>query len=826
MRFVGVLPGVVFVTGAATGVACGHAPSLAMVGIACLIAGWLAFHRRATVVTFGAVLLGFGAAGMALAAEARHATLATPLRAVLDQAPGGFSLDRVGAGVRHDPIRVRGLLLDDAAPGPDVTTVRARVGELWRHGTWVPVDGVVAFSVGGQAAAAAVERWRAGRTVEMSATFRRPAVYLNEGVPDVERRLALDGTTLFGSVKSALLVEVQKQGSVLAEAAAAVRAHVRRSVHARVGPYDAVSAAVVTAILIGDRSALPDDTRERLQRAGTYHVIAISGGNIAILAGLTLGLLLVSGVTGRPAALLTILVLIAYAQIVTTGASVWRATVMAVVYLAARLLDHRTPPWQAMACAALVIVAAHPLDVRDAGFLLTFGAAAALIEGARRVGANATGPGAWRWLLASLAASAAAELALLPISAATFSRVTAAGLLLNLGAVPLMVVVQVSGMAVAAFDRIDTFAAPAGWVAHWATAALLESARLVDIAPWLSVRVPPPHIALIACYYGGLTASLLARGRRRVAAVAVLAVSAAAIVTGQPASWLRAGGEPVGLRLMAFDVGQGDSTLLQFPDRSTLLVDAGGTPFGGTAFDIGARVLAPALWARGLRRLDRVVLTHGDPDHIGGAAAVLDDFEPETVWQGIPVPAHPGLKALLDRATAAGARIEERRRGDVVRFGEVEVRVLHPAAPDWERPRVRNDDSIVLELRYRDVSILLMGDVGAAVERDIIPLLRPAPIRILKVGHHGSRTSTSQAFLDALRPQIAIISCGRGNTFGHPAPEVLQALEAIGADVYRTDQDGQITIEIAEGARVFTYAGREAHYLLHKPAPLAPRSAY
>ena len=265
-------------------------------------------------------------------------------------------------------------------------------------------------------------------------------------------------------------------------------------------------------------------------------------------------------------------------------------------------------------------------------------------------------------------------------------------------------------------------------------------------------------------------------------------------------------------------MGQGDSTLLQFPNRSTLLVDAGGTLFGSTAFDIGARVLAPALWSRGLRRLDRLVLTRGDPDHIGGAAAVLDDFEPGEVWEGVPVPTHAALSALLGRATAAGARIESRRLGEVLRFGEVDVRILHPPAPDWERPRVRNDDSIVLDVRYRDVSILLMGDVGAAVERDIIPLLRPAPIRILKVGHHGSRTSTSQELLDAWRPHIAIISCGRGNTFGHPAPEVLQRLKAIGADVYRTDQDGQITIDaIGHGVRVTTYAGRESRYLRSKP---------
>ena len=801
MRLVGVLPATAFVAGAAMGIAWPSGSSLTPLVAGCVVAGWLAFHRRSSFVTVFLILAGFGAAGMALASHARVAALNTPLRAVLEADPGGFSIESAGAGVRHAPIRIRGVLLEDAAPGPDFTTVRARVAQIWRRGAWIPAAGAVTFTVGGEARLASVETWRAGRTIEAFATFRRPAVYLNEGVPDFERRLALDGTTLFGSVKSGLLVDIRKQGSMLDEAAADVRAHVRRSVRAWVGPYDAVSAAVVTAVLIGDRSALPDDSRERLQKAGTYHVIAISGGNIAILAGLTLALLLVCGVTGRPAALMTILVLVAYAQIVTTGASVWRATVMAVVYLAARLLDHRAPPWQAMALAAVLIVAAHPLDVRDAGFLLTFGAAAALIEGARRVAASASGLGVWRWLLASLAASAAVELALLPVSAATFSRVTGAGLLLNLAAVPLMIVVQVSGMAVALVTRIDMIAAPAGWVAHCATTALLESARLVDIAPWLSIRVPPPHVALIVCYYGSLAVALVARRRMRVAALLVFASSAVAIVTGQPTSWLRTVGAPPHLRLIAFDVGQGDSTLLQFPDRSTLLVDAGGAPFGSTAFDMGARVLAPALWFRGLRRLDGLVVTHGDPDHIGGASTILDDVAPAELWQGIPVAADASLNAVLDRATAVGARIENRRRGDVLRFGDVEVRVLHPPAPDWERPRVRNDDSIVLDVRYRDVSILLMGDAGASVERDIIPLLRPAPIRILKVGHHGSRTSTSQLFLEAVRPHIAIISSGRGNTFGHPAPEVAQRLEAIGAHIYRTDRDGQITLE-SDGHRV------------------------
>jgi competence protein ComEC len=421
-------------------------------------------------------------------------------------------------------------------------------------------------------------------------------------------------------------------------------------------------------------------------------------------------------------------------------------------------------------------------------------------------------------LLASLAASVAAELALLPVSATTFSRVTGAGLLLNLGAVPLMVVVQVSGLIVALFDRIDIVAAPAGWVAHWSTTALLESARLVDRAPWLLVSVPPPPAPLIVCYYGGLAAALFARGPTRTAGSLVCVLTAAAIVTGQPVSWWRAAATAPRLRMIALDVGQGDATLLQFPDRSTLLVDTGGIPFGGGAFDIGERVVAPALWARGIRRLDRLALTHGDPDHIGGAPTVVDEFDLAQLWQGIPVPAHPALSHILSAAAANGVEIGNRRRGEVMLFGDVQVRLLHPPEPDWERPRVRNDDSIVLDVRYRDVSILLMGDVGAAIEREIIPLLQPAAIRILKIGHHGSRTSTSQELLDAWRPQIAVISCGRGNTFGHPAPEVVSRLERTGSDIYRTDRDGQISISTGGvTVQATTYTGRETHDLRNKP---------
>jgi competence protein ComEC len=256
-----------------------------------------------------------------------------------------------------------------------------------------------------------------------------------------------------------------------------------------------------------------------------------------------------------------------------------------------------------------------------------------------------------------------------------------------------------------------------------------------------------------------------------------------------------------------FDVGQGESILLQTSGDRRLLIDAGGAPFGGS-FEVGARVLAPTLWARGIRSLDALLITHGDPDHIGGALDVLADFRPRQLAMGVTVPNHRPTQDVSDEAARLSVPVTFRRRGEATTEGDVRIGVLHPPPPDWERRRVRNDDSVVLEIVYGDVAILLTGDISAEVERDILPRLTRAPTRVLKVAHHGSRTSSSSELLSAWRPQIALISAGRGNTFGHPAPEVLTRLAAIGATVLRTDLHGQITVETdGREIRVKTFRG-------------------
>jgi predicted membrane metal-binding protein len=340
--------------------------------------GWLIWWhgqvpRRSLVVLLAA---GFFVAAATLASDTRRHDLEPDLRTTLDRQFGGFRLEAPGPGGRHSPILTRALLREDGSDGGDSATLRAAISELQLNGRWVPAPGGTVLSVGGSPALRDISAWRAGRRIEAPVTFRRPARYLDDGVRDFEADLALDGTALFGSIKSGLLVQVTDRGNLVQETAARIRASVRRQIGHWIGAHDALAAAIVTAVLIGDRTGLPDTVRLRLQSAGTYHVIAISGGNIAILAGLSVGTLLLCGVTGRPSAVITLVLLVGYAELVTSSASVWRATLMAGLYLGARLLDHRSAPWHAIAIAAAVVVCARPLDVRDAGFLLTFGATA------------------------------------------------------------------------------------------------------------------------------------------------------------------------------------------------------------------------------------------------------------------------------------------------------------------------------------------------------------------------------------------------------------------------------------------------------------------
>jgi competence protein ComEC len=557
-------------------------------------------------------------------------------------------------------------------------------------------------------------------------------------------------------------------------------------------------------------------------------VIAISGGNIALLTAIMLAGAGILRVPPRAAAGGAIAALLFYAEVTGAPASVARATTAAVIYLAGRLFDHRGPPLNALAVAAILAVAASPLTATDPGFLLSFGATLGILVLAPRLAAvvgcgpsRTTSPRTTPPILRAtlgrvlragamlLIATVCAEVALAPLGALLFLRITFAGLLLNFAAIPLMALVQAGSLLVLSLAApLPTLALDAGYLTNLAARGLVDSARFVDVVPWIAVQVTSPSAWVVLVYYGACLAALVTRHRATSAAICALAL--AQMLVGRPAVAPAASNQ---LRVVFLDVGQGDATFVSMPDGCTLLVDTGGAWIGqpvsappdpdnapGAAFDVGERVVVPALRALGARSLDTLVLTHGDPDHIGGAPAVLRRFAPRAIWEGVPVPPFEPLKVLARQAWTSRTAWRIVQPGDFERHGAATIRVLHPPPPEWERQRVRNDDSVVLDVRLGEVSVVLPGDIGAEGERDVIPRLVPASTVILKVPHHGSASSSTHAFLSELHPSVAVVSAGRDNRFGHPAPQVVARYREAGVRVFRTDVDGAVFVETDGGS--------------------------
>ncbi|TAK10747.1 MAG: DNA internalization-related competence protein ComEC/Rec2 [Acidobacteria bacterium] len=779
------------VAGVVTAVTPGHALAFA-IGAASIISLAPGGIRRCLF----AVALVFAAATYGAAARDRalDATLVSALEPLLD--------DRFAP-----PVWLEGRVADDAAMSGETALVAIDVTRARVADRWFPVAGRATLAIGGQSADTFVARWTRGRWLTAPVLVRRPQTWRNFGGPSDEWQRLRRASDITGTVKSAALVEIRR-GSWFSETGAAIRRFVRQEIARTIKPLSPTSAAIVVAILIGDRTSLASDTVRDLQRAGTYHVIAISGGNIAIVVVGSLVALRLVIRSRRVVALVTMAIVIAYGGVVGDQASVERAVAAALVVLSLQVVGWPAPAWRIFLVAALVVVAIDPMTVIDTGAWLSFGATLGILMLAPPIAATLRRGGGLRHRIADaavrlLAATLAAEFALVPVSAAVFSQVSIAGLLLNFIAIPAMAVVQLAGILVVVAGHFAPVGATAAHVAHWGVAAIVGSASLVDVAPWLSWQTPAVSPGWTIGYYALLTAAVLIRHAQiRLVSGGAALVCLAAIVASPltpprgrpPAGWLR---------VTLLDVAQGDAILAQFPTGQSLLVDVGGS---ATGFDIGSRVVGPALWALGVRRLDWLAVTHPDIDHAGGALSVLRLLRPREVWEGVPVPANPAMLQLRAAAHAQGAAWVRLAAGQTLEIGGAEIELLNPPVPDWQRRATRNDDSLVMRLSFGDVSVMLTGDIGTAVE-ETLPLAGRARLRLLKAPHHGSRTSSSPALVRGWLPQAAFISVGRGNTFGHPAPDVLARYAQYGVEVFRTDRDGAIRIEI-DGRQVIAQSAR------------------
>jgi competence protein ComEC len=383
----------------------------------------------------------------------------------------------------------------------------------------------------------------------------------------------------------------------------------------------------------------------------------------------------------------------------------------------------------------------------------------------------------------------------------------------NLAAVPLTGVVVplgfltlVAGLILPAAGKL--LAAPLGWL----TGLLLHVVQWFAHFPRWSYRIPGPPFWLIVLFFAAailLVAEMrLKQSLRRAlfwglrAAFIACALTIAIYPFGE--RWTKGR-----LELTVLDVGQGDSLFVVSPGGKTLLIDAGGA-FGGfpgheehNGVDPGEEAVSPYLWSRGFQKLDVVALTHAHQDHLGGLTAILDNFRVAKLWIGREVTS-AALARLEELARARNIAIEHELRGKSFGWDGIDGDFLWPEiAPEEVAPSAKNNDSLVLRLRYGRRSILLPGDAEKQVEREILSENSAEAMHsdVLKIGHHGSKNSTTPEFLAAIQPVLGIISAGEDNPYGHPSPELLERLQNAGVRVLRTDRDGAVHV-LTDGARL------------------------
>ena len=644
-------------------------------------------------------------------------------------------------------------------------------------------------------------------------------LFRNLDTADPTPAAARQGIVFTGGALSVDLLERRFRLTTLIDRA---RAHARQRIAQTFAP---AAAAMARALVLGESDLPPEDARA-FQRSGLSHMLAVSGTHlvfavVAVVHALTSLLVRIERlsarfVVARFASLFGVGLSLIYADFAGGGGSAWRAAFMLSVAFLARALGRRPATVRTFGLSTLVFALQDPLCAFDLSFLLSVAATAGLIwlgrplaERCERISSRVL-----RFLATSFATTLSATIPCAPLLALLASGVTLAGLVANVLAAPLGESVALPlCLAHLLLSPIAPLERGAALVASGALLIVKRIAMASASARFLGLTLPEPgrfQLAAIIVFVVGVPAlgssrfaALGERERKRLRALwcalsllGFLGLEAATRRAGRPASVLRAS---------ALDVGQGDSNLVDLPNGALLLIDGGG--FVGSPVDPGKAVLLPVLRARRRSRVDIVVLSHPHPDHFTGLASALEELEVGELWdtgQGEAEGAGPVYAGLLRSLRERGVPIRHPSDlcGKAQSFAGATLRVLAPC-PAFTPHRGANDNSIVISIAYGTRRFLFMGDAEREEELELLPAGGTAlRADYLKVGHHGSRTSTSEAFLSLVAPTLATLSCGVRNRFGHPHLPTVERLAVHGVRTLRLDRSG--SVQVTTDGRVLT----------------------
>ena len=805
-----------------------------------VVLGLLRWRFRAAAEVVAAVAIG----GYAGARAQQVAPLPAAVAAVVGDE--GWPSGEPPSTAQPPPAEIDGWVLSAPEPAGEGMRQgsRLRVRAVGINGVALPFDRPLTI---GLSVANGIPPVLPGDPVRFAARLRSVRGLANPGVSDGTLAMRAAGVDVFGGVGAATAIGFRPATSRAPPGLGVLRAaaQAKRALGAaidRVVP-GATGVLLHTAVL-GERRATDQIVEAGFRAAGATHVLSVSGLHLAAItlvcfAGARWGLARIPRLplwldVQAAAAVIAMPVVVFYTLLTGAAVATVRSAVMMVVALAGTLVGRRSVAVGAIAAAVLALLAWSPLVVADVSFQLSVVSVLALttlasrLVPAERGHTDSTAGGRWRralrwlgrWFARMGAASVAAGLTTAPLVAHAFGEVAPAGPLGNLVLVPLIELVVVPfGLAGAFIGALGATgpSAPFLTLASWAAQAALTIAEQFRLhAPlWLTRS---PGVFETAGLSLGFAAALwsIRRDRGRmfvsIAAAILLAAAVGSIVAHEMCRRLSRD-----LVITFLDVGQGDAAVIEAPGGHTLVIDAGGTYDG--SFDPGARVVEPFLRARGIVRIELVALSHPHPDHQGGMHRILQRFPVRTLWTSGDDGRNPDYHLLLReaRAAAVATPVPERWQlgsvlleplGPFVTFGgggEVGERIGPSDGVSV------NDASLVLRASFASRAVLFTGDIEADGEGELCGRASVGQLvasDVLKVPHHGSRTSSSDELLEAVRPGLAVMSLGWRNRFRFPRPEVVARYRARGIRLLRTDLHGAVTLTITSDGSMSTSCAR------------------